>query len=113
MASYLERVINSLEQCDTPEQALDVDNDRFIRDNIVGHRITITSARKRPSDYRNGIYAIIGFAESGQHGQFTIGGNGARYPLMLSRFHHLPADVILYTADTSHGPIYKWRRADA
>jgi hypothetical protein len=113
MSAWFERVVEVLDKCETPEQVFDVDNDRYIRDNIIGHRITVTSVRKQPSDYHNGIYAVIGFTNSDNNGQFTIGGNGARYPLMLSRFNRLPADLILYTADTPYGFIYKWKRAES
>lgn len=109
---WIAHAFNALEHCETLVEAFDADNERYIRNNVLGCEITITSARKMPSDYHAGNYAAIGFVGPDERsGLFTIGGNGALMPMALSRLGKLPArGMVLYSTDTPHGLVYKWRR---
>lgn len=109
MSAYLERTIAAMDTCETADQLFDVDNWPELRASVLNVPITITSARKMPSDVRVGIYAVIGFTGPGGVGRFAIGGNGARMPLIRSKTNRLPVTAILYTVDTPYGDLYKWR----
>ena len=58
---WLERLIVSLEECDSVNQVFDVDNNWYPCENVINVPITITSARKRPSDYSHGYFAQVAF----------------------------------------------------
>jgi hypothetical protein len=109
---WVARAFDALDHCETLAEAFDVDNERYIRDNVLGRQLTITSARKMPSDYHDGNYAVIGFTDHlGRSGLFSIGGNGRLMPLALSRLGKLPVHhMMLYSVPTPYGPVYKWRR---
>jgi hypothetical protein len=111
MSTYLERVTESLSRCETLEQAFDADNWPQLRASIIGIPVTITSARKMPSDVRVGIYAVIAFTGPHGDGRITLGGNGARMPLIRSKTGRLPVTAVLYTVPTPYGFIYKWKLA--
>lgn len=109
---WLEHAVNALDECETTEQALDADNDRYIRAHVLNVLITVTSARSRQSEYRDQKFAQVGFVKiDGSHGQFSIGGKAAWLPLRLQRFEKLPATLILRTETTRRGQLYRWEYA--
>ncbi len=108
---WLERMIASLEECDSVNQVFDVDNDWYPSEDVINVPITITSVRRRPSDYHNGSFAQVGFhTADGSRGQFSVGGNAAWFPLQQQRFGKLPVTAILRTEMTRNGQLYRWER---
>lgn len=105
----IEHMIASLEECDSDNQAFDIDNDRYLCEHVLNVPITITSARKRPSDYHHGYFAQVAFqAADDSRGQFSIGGNAAWFPLQQQRFGKLPVRAILRTETSRNGQLYRW-----
>ena len=110
--TWLDRVIRDFEVSETIDEIFDSGKPRTRVASVIGLEITITSVRKRPSNYSDGNYADIGFTDSdGIRGIFTIGNSGALTPMMLARLGKLPASgMILYAVETPRGEVYKWKR---
>jgi hypothetical protein len=114
---WRERQLNhyakSLDGCTEPNQAFDVDNDRYIREHVLNVPILVTSARPRQSEFYDGLFAQVGFQfPNGADGQFSIGGQAAYLPLRLQRFDQLPATLILRTGMSRQDrQFFQWERA--
>jgi len=106
---WVDRALTVLSECRNDNQILDSDNERYIRQNVLGVPITVTSARPRQSEYRSEVFAQIGFSSPSGVGQFSIGGNAAWLPLRLQRFNQLPKLLILRATIVKNGrQLYKW-----
>ena len=113
---HVMRLAESLSECADENQAYDIDNALYSREQIIGVPVTVTSARPRQSDFwSDAKFAQVGFTfPDGKSGQINIGGQAGDRALWWQRKGKLPVAVTLQCIETNRSrQVWKWVKTHA